>query len=81
MKQTWQSIIGDVSAVKKRTIAHSTFEKWKHDFDLESKTVTWLDCESTEEGGAKVITKLKCIQFVISFAPAYCTSATLAISG
>ena len=60
MKRTRQSTTGDPSAVKKRTIAHSTFEKWKLDFDREYKTVTWLDCESTVEGGAKVVTKLKC---------------------
>ena len=49
MKRTRQSTIGDASAVKKRTIGHSTFEKWKCDFDREFKTVTWLDCESTVE--------------------------------
>ena len=60
MKWTRQSTIGDAFAVKKRIIAHSTFEKWKRHFDCEFKTVTWLACESTVEGGAKVVTKLKC---------------------
>ena len=32
----------------------------RRDFDCEFKMVTWLDCESTVEGGAKVIMKLKC---------------------
>ena len=45
MKRTRQSTIGDASAVKKRTIAHSTFEKWKR----ELKTVTWLEREHCRE--------------------------------
>jgi len=53
-----QSTIGDASTVKKQTIAHSTFEKWKHDFDREFKTI--MDCKSTIEGEAKVVAKLKC---------------------
>ena len=61
MKRKRQSTLGETSVVKKRTTAHSTFEKWKRDFDREFKTVTWLECESTVEGGAKVVTKLKCI--------------------
>jgi len=60
MKQLQQSTIGNASAVKKQTVSHSTFKKWKHNFDRKFKTVTWLDCKSTVEGGAKVVTKLKC---------------------
>jgi len=38
----------------------STFQKWKCELDRECKTVTWLDCETVVEGGAKVENKLKC---------------------
>ena len=40
-----------------------TFERWKHKFDKERQTVTWLDCKSSVKAGTKVVRKLKS-QFV-----------------
>ncbi len=38
---------------KKRKVTHSTYQKWRRDFDREHKTVTWLDCETKFEGGGE----------------------------
>lgn len=50
----------DKPTAKKRKVAYSTFQKWQRDLDREYKTVTWLDCETSVEGGTKVVKKLKC---------------------
>ena len=47
------------SDTSKRKAQYSTFQKWKCELDRECKTVTWLDCETIVEGGAKVVNKLK----------------------
>ena len=41
-------------------MACETFKKWQRDFDRESCTMTWLDCDTAAEGGKKVVEKLKC---------------------
>ena len=49
-----------ISMEKKRKVMYVTFERWKHKFDKDCKTITWLDCESSVEVGTKVVRKLKC---------------------
>ena len=36
----------DALEPKKRKVTYSMYEKWRHDFDHECKTVTWLTCET-----------------------------------
>ena len=45
----------------KRSVAYTTFQNWRRDFDRELKTLSWLDCDTTYKGGKKIITHLKCI--------------------
>jgi len=52
--------MSSASQEKKRKVLYATFEKWRHDFDCELKTVSWLECRTTVEGGMKVVRKLKC---------------------
>ena len=59
MKRT-QSCNTSGTSQEKRKVAYSMFEKWRHDFDREFKTVMWLECESAVEDGIKVVRKLKC---------------------
>ena len=44
----------------KKRVTHDTFTKWQRDFDRESQTMTWLDCETGTESGKKIVEKLKC---------------------
>ena len=44
----------------KKRMTHDTFTKWQRDFDRESQTMTWLDCETGTESGKKIVEKLKC---------------------
>ena len=46
---------------KKGKVAYVTYLKWWRDFDRESKTVTWLNCNAKFDGSEKVLTQLKCI--------------------
>ena len=48
---------------KKRKVAYTTFEKWRHDFDREFEIVSWLECESAVEGGTKVMSAPYAISF------------------
>ena len=50
----------DEAGSSKKCVAHETLKKWQHDFDRESCTMTWLDCDIATEGGKKVVKKLKC---------------------
>ena len=45
---------------KRRKVKHDTYQKWLKQYDSECQTVTWLDCETSIEGGVKLVTKLKC---------------------
>ena len=60
MKRAQSCNTSYASQEKKRKVSFATFEKWRRDFDREFKTVSWLECESTVEGGTKVVRKLKC---------------------
>jgi len=42
----------DALEPKKRKATYSTYEKWRHDFDRECKTVTRLGCETEMAGGS-----------------------------
>ena len=53
------------STEKKRKVTHVTFEKWRHEFDKDCKTVTWLECESCVEVGTKVVRKLKWLKCAV----------------
>ena len=45
---------------KKRKVGYPTFQNWKHGFDREFKTLSWLECETKVEEGSCVVTQLKC---------------------
>ena len=53
-------------------VQYSTFQKWKHEFDRECKTITWLECETIVEG-SKVVRKLKCIVCAMYQLQIFCT--------
>ena len=61
MKRTRATAVvtGDPQA-KRRKVKHETFKKWLKQYDTECQTVSWLDCETSVEGGSLVVTKLKC---------------------
>ena len=44
----------------KRKVTFSTYQKWRRDFDIEVKTVTWMDC-ATETSAGK--TYVKCAKY------------------
>ena len=48
------------SGAKRRKVKHDTYQKWLKQYDRECQTVTWLDCETSIDGGVKLMTKLKC---------------------
>ena len=48
------------AGAKRKKVKHDTYQKWLREYDRECQTVTWLDCETTIEGGVKLVTKLKC---------------------
>jgi hypothetical protein len=54
------SASGGDQPAKRRKVKHETYQKWVRQYDRECQTVTWLDCETAIEGGAKLVTKLKC---------------------
>ena len=39
---------------------HATYKGWLTQYDREYQTVTWLDCETSVDDGAKLVTQLKC---------------------
>ena len=39
---------------------HATYKGWLTQYDREYHTVTWLDCETSVDDGAKLVTQLKC---------------------
>ena len=43
----------DAEAIRRKV----TYQKWRHDFDTELKTVTWMSCETETSSGVK---RLKC---------------------
>ena len=51
---------GESGPATKRSVAHSTFLKWRGELDKEFQTISWLDCEVRNERVKKVVTKLKC---------------------
>lgn len=42
-----------------KRVMYKTFKNWLVNFDRESNTMTWLDCEMATEGGKRVVEKLK----------------------
>ena len=48
------------SAEKKRRVKYETYKKWVVEYDVDCQTMTWLDCETENEAGVKVVTSLKC---------------------
>ena len=51
---------GESGPATKRSVAHSTFLKWRGELDKEFQTISWLDCDVRNERVKKVVTKLKC---------------------
>ena len=45
---------------KKRRVKYETYKKWVVEYDKDCQTMTWLDCETENEAGVKVVTSLKC---------------------
>ena len=41
----------DEGGASKKRVTYKAFKKWLVDFDRESNTMTWLDCETATEGG------------------------------
>ena len=60
MKRSHSDPHGGCSEPKRRTVGYSTFQKWRQELDKECRTVSWLDCETSDAGGKKTATKLKC---------------------
>ena len=50
----------DYPETTKRTVTHSTFLKWKKDFDRDYQSVSWLECETETVGGKRTVCCLKC---------------------
>ena len=50
----------DALEPKKRKVTYSTYEKWRHDFDRECKSMTWLGCETEMAGGKRWVKRLNC---------------------
>ena len=48
------------SSSKKRAVTYGTFQKWQRDFDKDLNTMSWLDCNTTMDGGKKMVERLKC---------------------
>ena len=48
------------SAEKKSRVKYETYKKWVVEYDVDCQTMTWLDCETENEAGVKVVTSLKC---------------------
>ena len=53
------SRLGEPST-KKRCVTYSTFLKWQTELDKDCQTGSWLDCEVNNEGGKRVVAKLRC---------------------
>ena len=53
------SRLGEPST-KKRCVTYSTFLKWQTELDKDCQTRYWLDCEVNNEGGKRVVAKLRC---------------------
>ena len=53
------SRLGEPST-KKRCVTYSTFLKWQTELDKDCQTRSWLDCEVNNEGGKRVVAKLRC---------------------
>ena len=45
---------------KKRRVKYETYKKWVVEYDKDCQMMTWLDCETENEAGVKVVTSLKC---------------------
>ena len=50
---------GSEPGAKRRKVKHDTYQKRLKQYDRECQTVTWLDCETSIDGGVKLVTKLK----------------------
>ena len=50
----------DGAGSSKKRVTFETFKKWQRDFDKECQSMTWLECETTIEGGKTFVDKLKC---------------------
>ena len=45
---------------KKWRVEYETYEKWVVEYDKDCLMMTWLDCETKNKAGVKVVTSLKC---------------------
>ena len=47
-------------STKKCCVTYSTFLKWQTELDKDCQSGSWLDCEVNNEGGKRVVAKLRC---------------------
>ena len=47
------------SSSKKWAVTYGTFQKWQCDFDKDLNTMSWLNCNTTMDGGKKMVERLK----------------------
>ena len=59
-KATASTRAEDTPEPKKRKVLYSTYKKWRHDFDHNCQTVTWLRCEMEITGGKWWVKCLTC---------------------
>ena len=57
--QTEADSIKDAEA-KSRKVMFATYQKWRRDFNIELKTVTWMSCETERSAGKVYVKSLKC---------------------
>ena len=62
MKRTSESdsLSSDCSTVKRRKVSLATYQTWKTEMDYNYRTLSWLDCETSDVSARKTVEKLKC---------------------
>ena len=59
-KQPCSDSVTTITEGKKRSMDYSTYVKWRHEFDKECQTISWLDCDVTGKEGKRIVDRLKC---------------------
>lgn len=59
-KRPYSDSATTVTEGKKRSVSYSTYIKWRHEFDKECQTISWLDCDVTGKEGKRIVDRLKC---------------------
>jgi len=45
---------------KKREVTFFTYKKWLTELDRCHQTISWLDCDTRQSDGRRIITRIKC---------------------